>query len=90
MYSRYNLSSVLARERFDDDEHVQMTMWSTPGTDKVAFENVMSHFSGNEPTRQLRKGEVVGKSWTHHWIHLRLNIPPSFRATGEPVICMWC
>ncbi|WWC96371.1 hypothetical protein V866_003239 [Kwoniella sp. B9012] len=84
-YNEYNLASVLDRVRLDGEEIVKMTIWSAPGIEKVTFEEATQRLQSNE-VKQLNKGDLIGGSWTQHWVKVEINIPSDFRDSEEPVV----
>ena len=69
-YGAYNLSSKLYTHRIDDASHVQLEVWSAPGTSKPSFE---------EARRQTyvpaKKGDQFGPVWSNHWFKVTLSFP---------------
>lgn len=90
-FASQNLSSILERDRIDDEQHVKMRVWSAPGEEKPGFQEATQAFipgkTGVEGCRAYKKGDRLGPSWTNHWVHVELTIPDSFRNANEPVIC---
>lgn len=56
-YSSMNLSSVLYVDRRDDQEHVQMAVWSAPERTKPLFEEAMK-----QKFKPAKKGDSFGPS----------------------------
>jgi alpha-mannosidase len=90
-FASQNLSSILERARIDDGEHVKMRVWSAPGESKPGFQEATQAFApgktGSEGSKEYKKGDRLGPSWTNHWVHVELKIPESFQTANEPVIC---
>ncbi|WWC63022.1 uncharacterized protein I303_105621 [Kwoniella dejecticola CBS 10117] len=84
-YNEYNLASVLDRVRLDDETKVKMTIWSAPTIEKVGLEEAVHNLKGQD-VRVLRKGDLIGKSWSQHWVKVEIDIPASFRESDEPVV----
>ncbi|WVQ85168.1 hypothetical protein IAT38_007333 [Cryptococcus sp. DSM 104549] len=84
-FDEFNLTSALDRARRSDDQTVDMTVWSCPGTDKATFQQAKQQFQSGAG-RPLKKGDFLGKSWSQHWVHANLTIPKEFQDSKEPVI----
>ncbi|KZV87865.1 glycoside hydrolase family 38 protein [Exidia glandulosa HHB12029] len=74
-----NLSAVLYVDRRDDQEHVQMSVWSAPERTKPLFEEAMK-----QKFKPAKKGDSFGPSWTNHWFKVNLKIPSEW--TKYPVV----
>ncbi|KAJ9125450.1 hypothetical protein QFC22_000411 [Naganishia vaughanmartiniae] len=90
-FASQNLSSILERDRIDDREHVKMCVWSAPGESKPKFQEATQAFAPgkagtDEGSKEYKKGDRLGPSWTNHWVHVELTIPRSFQSANEPVI----
>lgn len=87
-FASQNLSSILERQRIDDASNVQMRVWSAPGESKPGFVEAIRNFdAGKDECKPYHKGDVLGPSWTNHWVEVTLTIPKSFADGDEPVIC---
>ncbi|WWC71170.1 uncharacterized protein I206_105123 [Kwoniella pini CBS 10737] len=84
-YNDFNLTSVLDRIRLDDVETVRMTIWSAPTIEKVPFEEAVQNLQGPD-IQVLKKGDLIGGSWSQHWVKVEIMIPVSFRESDEPVV----
>ena len=80
-----NLSSALEVESVHDEEPVWLRVWSAPVDEKIAFSQARSELF--QSSRKYEKGTVLGPSFTNHWIHVKLQIPESFKSSPEPIIC---
>ncbi|GAA5820018.1 hypothetical protein JCM10212_006157 [Sporobolomyces blumeae] len=67
------VAQVLFEHRIDDDDHVHLELWSCPGTDKVPFEQAV-----RKPFTPVRKGVLLGPSWTNHWFRVTLDVPAAW------------
>ncbi|WWC88253.1 uncharacterized protein L201_003160 [Kwoniella dendrophila CBS 6074] len=84
-YNEYNLASVLDRVRLYDDQIVKLKIWSAPDIETVSFQEAKEKLQGND-TRILKKGDLIGGSWSQHWVKVEINIPSNFRDSEEPVV----
>ncbi|KAF5362894.1 hypothetical protein D9758_007045 [Tetrapyrgos nigripes] len=58
-FSDINLSSVLFTHRIDNQEHVQLQVWSAPGLTKPSFEEAMK-----QKFKSAKKGDSFGPSFS--------------------------
>jgi alpha-mannosidase len=86
-FASQNLSSVLERQRVDSDEFVQLSVWSAPGETKPSFQEAMEQMGQSGNSKPYKKGDVLGLSWTNHWVRAKITIPDTYRKSSEPVIC---
>jgi hypothetical protein len=58
-YSSLNLTAVLFTDRKDDEDHVQLQVWSAPGNSKPSFDEAMK-----QEFKPAKKGDSFGPSCT--------------------------
>ncbi|WRT66773.1 uncharacterized protein IL334_003736 [Kwoniella shivajii] len=84
-YDGFNLGSTLDRVRLDDEDTVRMTIWSAPDIEKVSFHEGIEKLQGAD-AKLLKKGDLIGGSWSQHWVKVEIKIPDSFKNSCEPVV----
>ncbi|GAA5998647.1 alpha-mannosidase [Rhodotorula paludigena] len=69
-----NITDVLFEHRSDDEAHIQLEYWSSPGREKTPFkEAVRQHF------KPAHKGIELGPSWTNHWFRVTIHLPAEWK-----------
>ena len=64
-----------------------MAIWSPPGDSKPNFEEAVKQLSGGAGVRALCKGDLIGTSWTNHWVKVDITLPTELRTAQQQRIC---
>lgn len=67
----------------DDEDHVELAVWSAPDLSRPTFKDATSH--SFKPTHV---GESFGPSWSTHWFKIRLTVPKDM-VKGEHLEFRW-
>ncbi|KAL9113479.1 MAG: hypothetical protein Q9227_002520 [Pyrenula ochraceoflavens] len=82
-YEGQNLQSKLYDATCDDEQHVKLSVYSPPDSERPTFKDATSH-----EYKKTHRGESFGPSWSTHWFKIRLTVP-SEMAQAEHLEFHW-
>ncbi|KAI9866465.1 MAG: Glycoside hydrolase, 38 vacuolar alpha mannosidase [Trichoglossum hirsutum] len=75
-YEGNNLLSMMEDGRSWGDESVKLKVYSVPHHGRPSFKEATSK---EKEYKYTKIGESFGPSWSTHWFHITLTVPPRFR-----------
>ncbi|KAI9770329.1 MAG: Glycoside hydrolase, 38 vacuolar alpha mannosidase [Geoglossum simile] len=75
-YERNNLLSMVEDGRSSGDNSVKLKVYNVPNLARPSFKEATSKC---EEYRHTKIGESFGPSWSTHWFHITLTVPPKFQ-----------
>ncbi|KAH0565714.1 hypothetical protein GP486_000878 [Trichoglossum hirsutum] len=75
-YEGNNLLSMMEDGRSWGDESAKLKVYNVPDHGRPSFKEATSK---DKEYRHTKIGEFFGPSWSTHWFHITLTVPPHFR-----------